>query len=92
MSRLHKASKIIAALATLLPLALTIETLPPSMDGRPKEILRNPIVYLTLAFGSGYGACSDVQASLIAAVLAYVILDASKKTPPPPSMLYDDAS
>ena len=68
-------SKVIAALAAMIPLAMTWEALEDRLSTEQVKLIQNPLVAGPLIFGTAFASNGDPQATLTAMVLAYVLLE-----------------
>ena len=74
MSVVKSLPPICAVLASLIPLAFTIETLDKRLTPAQMRIVRHPLMILALAFGTGYAACGNVNSTAAAVTIVIVFL------------------
>lgn len=67
-------AKIVAALASFIPLAFTWEQLTKRLSKSQQKAIMNPLVISSLAFGTGFAACSDVKATIYAVVISAIFI------------------
>lgn len=66
---LPQVAKIVAAMASFVPLAFTYETMSKRLSHSQRQIVSSPPFVLAMAFGTGYAASTDIKATLYAIVI-----------------------
>lgn len=67
-------AKVVAALSSFIPLAFTWEQLNKRLSKSQQKAITNPLVVSSLAFGTGFAACSDVKAAIYAVVISAIFI------------------
>jgi hypothetical protein len=67
-------AKVVAALSSFIPLAFTWEQLNKRLSKSQQKAITNPLVVGSLAFGTGFAACSDMKATIYAVVISAIFI------------------
>ena len=68
-------SKVIAALAAMIPIVVTWDALEAKLTTEQAKLLQNPFVGGTLIFGTAFASNGDPKATATAMAIAYVFLE-----------------